>query len=277
MNFNEVLTTLETNKNSHGIITKAKFNKLFEILPAVDDGNCLFSSIEQLTSNYDLHELRQMVCEYYKNFDKDKTYPNNSPKSYLQIQMISDNEEEDDDGNPQLHENSICIDFNWAGIMDVIALTDILKVNIVLMIMGKQGYTTQPYVYNKRGKTIFVKYNGKNHFEPLLPLFDVKSPSLSSNISLSHSSNNRKRSASRSKSKSKSKTSSASSVSAETKRLIQQMEDKSKSAIDSAQSISSGTRRLIREMEGQTTAKGITKKKHPNKRKSRKRKSRKHK
>lgn len=107
-----------------------------------DDGNCLFYSIEQLDSTYDFSGLRNAVCEYYKNFDKYKNYPGNSIKSALQIQMISDNEE---DGGT-LHEDNICVDQEWAGIMVVIALTDILKINIVMMIMRKEEYTIQPYI-----------------------------------------------------------------------------------------------------------------------------------
>ena len=44
------------------------------------------------------------------------------------------------------------------------------------MIMRKEGYTVQPFIYRPSAKTIFIKYNGENHFEPLLPKFDVKSP-----------------------------------------------------------------------------------------------------
>jgi len=188
MNLAEVIDLLDSSKNSHGIIPKRKFNTLFKILPADDDGNCLFYSIEQLHSEFDFSELRNAVCEYYKNFDKDGYYPENSIKYYLQIQMISDNEEEDG----TLHQDNICVDQEWAGIMDVIALTDILKTNIVVMIMRKEGYTVQPFIYNERAKTIFVKFNGKNHFEPLLPKFDVKTPSATYSSPKSISSQTRK-------------------------------------------------------------------------------------
>lgn len=214
MNLDEVINLLDSLKNSHGIIPKRKFNTLFEILPAHDDGNCLFYSIEQLNSTFDFSELRNKVCEYYKNFDKYKNYPENSIKAALQIQMISDNEE--DDGT--LHEDNICVDQEWAGIMDVIALTDILKTNIIMMIMRKEGYTVQPYIYNDRAKIIFVKFNGKNHFEPLLPKFDVKSPSIVQ--------------------------SSNKSISSQTRKLIEEMTLRSP-----PKSISSQTRKLIEEME----------------------------
>ena len=225
MSFVQITNILDEAKNQKGIVTKAKFNKIFEILPAVDDGNCLFSSVEQLFSLYDLHQLRQLVCEYYKTFDKYAEYPENSIKGKLQIQLISDNkpeydEDEEIDENPQLHEEAICTNFEWAGVMDVIALTDILNVNIILMIMRKEGYTVQPFLNKKSLNTLCIKFNGKDHFEPLLPKFEVETPKSSSS--------------NKSKSKSKSKSSSNKSY---------------KNALDTAKDISSETRRLITQME----------------------------
>ena len=119
MSFNNVIRILEQNQNAHSIISKPKFKKLFQILPAQDDGNCLFSSIEQLVSTFNLHELRQLVCEYYKTFDKFGTYPSNSIKAKMQMQMISDNEDDDEDGNPVLHENLICNNLLDSGKLNI--------------------------------------------------------------------------------------------------------------------------------------------------------------
>jgi len=244
MSFVQITNILDEAKNSKGIVTKAKFNKIFEILPAVDDGNCLFSSVEQLFSHYDLHELRQLVCDYYKTFDKFGNYPENSIKAKLQIQMISDNQpefddDEDFDENAQLHEQVICTDFEWAGVMDVIALADILNINIILMIMGKQGYTVQPFLNKNKFNTICIKFNGKDHFEPLLPKFEVDNPrSSSSNKSRSSSSNSKKNALA-----------SAKDISSETRKLISQIEHSPKNALDTAKDISSETLRLISQME----------------------------
>lgn len=198
MDLDEIISLLDQNKNTHGIMPKKKFNTLFEILPAGDDGNCLFYSIEQLNSRYNYSELRLALCEYYKDFDVYGDYPENSVKQKLQIQMISDNEEE----NGTLHQDNICNDQEWGGIMDVIAITDILKINIFVMIMRKEGYTVQSYIYRPTAKTIFIKYNGRDHFEPLLPKFDVKSPTSSG----------------------KSHTATAKSVSSETRRMIEDID-----------------------------------------------------
>ena len=241
MKFNEVIETLEQNKNTHSIISKPKFKKLFEILPAQDDGNCLFSSIEQLVPTFNLHELRQLVCEYYKTFDKFGTYPPDSIKAKLQMQMISDNEDDDEDGEPVLHENLICNNFEWAGLMDVIALSDILSVNIIVMIMRKEGYFAQPFLHSERSKTICIKFNGSDHFEPLLPKFEMSSPTSSSASAPASSS-------------SKHFLDKALDISPETLKLITQMESKSKSKkIKSNDTIRKSTR-------SRSKAKGVSKK-----------------
>ena len=183
MNYADYLNEINTYKNEKEIISKRYFNKFFEILKAGDDGNCLFYSIEQLHPKYDFSELREQLCEYYKSFNKELEYPEDSLHAKLQMQMMIDNEEEDG----RLHENIICENGEYAGVMDVMALTDILKTNIILFNMTKGGYTIQPYIYKKTAKTIFIKYNGINHFEPLLPKYDVITPSMSSPKSKSYS------------------------------------------------------------------------------------------
>lgn len=244
MSYDKIVDILDDVKNAKSIISNANFDKLFEILPAVDDGNCLFSSVEQLTVEFNLHELRQMVCDYYKTFDKYAEYPDNSIKSKLQIQMMSDNEPEEE-GDTQLHEEVICTNFEWAGVMDVIALADILNINIILLIMGKTGYTFQPFLNKKKYNTICIKFNGRDHFEPLLPKFELGSPKSSSS-----------KSKSKSKTKSKSKFKSASSkskspksISSETKKLISQLENSQKDHLAAAKDISSETRKLISQIE----------------------------
>lgn len=240
MNITTLLDTLDDLKNSKGVIPKKEFNKFFEILEAGDDGNCLFYSIEQLNSKYNFIELRHHLCQYYRSFDKDGNYPEDSIKAKLQMQMLADNEE--DDG--QLHEEVICNDNEWGGVMDVIALTDILKTSIVLFSMTNTGYTMQPYIYSDRAPTIFVKYNGKNHFEPLLPKFDLierKSPTPTHLFK-------------------------ARSISSETKRQIALIEGnkkgskkKSSSPLAKARSVSSETKRLIAQMDEQTKPKSNAK------------------
>jgi uncharacterized protein (DUF3820 family) len=164
MRFITIVSLLDSMKNSSGIIPSSEFKKYFEVLPVRGDGNCLFYSIEQLDKKYDYKELRKLVCKYYKKFDKGGNYPEGSIGYNLQMQMLADNEENDG----TLHENNICENLEWAGVMDVIALTAILKKNIILMNMVNGGYAPQPFIYKDEAKTIFVKYNGRDHFEPIL-------------------------------------------------------------------------------------------------------------
>jgi hypothetical protein len=172
-----------------------------------------------------------------RDFDSQEIYPEDSIKQKLQIQMISDNV--DDDG--RLHQDKICRDKVWSGIMDVIALTDILKINIVMLIMVKKGYTVQPFVYKKNAKTIFVKYNGVNHFEPLIPLFNVKSPSVKHLDSSKSLSPKTKRMIEEMDKMSKSK-----SVSTETKRIIEEIDKMDK--MNKGKPLSAETKKILKKM-----------------------------
>jgi hypothetical protein len=213
MNLTQTIDMLDKSKNKQGTIPKRKFNTLFEIIPAGDDGNCLFYSVEQLDSQFDYEGLRNSVCNYYKKFHEHDEYDENSIKYRLQMQMIAD----DDEHDGTLHQDNICNDLEWAGIMDVISLTDILKLNIILMLMNSSGYTVQPFIYNQRAKTIFIKYNGINHFEPLLPKFDIQT---------THeiSSSRKKSSSSQTYKTKKTYLDDAKSVSSETRKLIENLE-----------------------------------------------------
>jgi hypothetical protein len=48
MNLTQTIDMLDKSKNKQGTIPKRKFNTLFEIIPAGDDGNCLFYSVENI-------------------------------------------------------------------------------------------------------------------------------------------------------------------------------------------------------------------------------------
>lgn len=48
MSLTDIIELLDFYKNGYEIIPTHQFDTLFEILPAGDDGNCLFYSIEQL-------------------------------------------------------------------------------------------------------------------------------------------------------------------------------------------------------------------------------------
>ena len=155
-------------------ISYNKFKQLFKIINVARDGNCLFHSMAILMPKYNHRQLRKMVSEYYKTFSlyNEDEYEADSLEFKLKIQAISDNEENENGENGEesddiLHEEIIGNDGVWCGVMDVIALAIILKINICLLVDVDIMYNIQYYNYNKKAKTCYIKYNGVNHFEPL--------------------------------------------------------------------------------------------------------------
>ncbi len=179
MNLNESLDLLESLKNNKGILSFEDFDELFEIIPVNGDGNCLFYSIEILNSKFTYSQLRDKVCDYYKMFRPSFRYKVDSLKYQLSFLMKYDNKENDG----TFHRENICKDHEWASVMDIIAIALILENNIILMNKNLDGYSIQPYILGPKFKTIFIKYNGINHFEALLPKFAVESPRKRSRLS----------------------------------------------------------------------------------------------
>jgi hypothetical protein len=172
----------------NGVIPTRSFSARFKIGKAHDDGNCLFHSISQLLpiDKQKTHQqIRNELCQFYRGFDMNRDYPHNSFSSKLQMQMWADNEEEDGG----LHQDNICRDQEWAGIMDVLALTHILKINIILFSKVRKGYTVQPYMNCPHSPNVYIKYNGTNHFEPVFLKTDIQARAIASAPSESEDSN----------------------------------------------------------------------------------------
>jgi len=172
MRVKEYINYLNNHKNAKQIISKGKFKNLFIVGDVGDDGNCLFYSLEYLTT-HDATDLRKQVCEYYKKFDTNKEYPENSLKSQIKFNLMYDN----DDANGTLHSKNICTNLKWAAVMDVVALAEILKINIILLsyVSDSKGYITQEFIHKDTADTVCIKYNGRDHFQPLIPQFTANS------------------------------------------------------------------------------------------------------
>lgn len=172
MHVKEYINYLNNHKNAKQIISKGKFKNLFVVGDVGDDGNCLFYSLEYLTT-HDAADLRKRVCEYYKKLDTEKEYPENSLKSQIKYNLMYDN----DDSNGTLHSKNICTNLKWAAVMDVVALAEILKINIILLsyVADSKGYITQEFIYKDTADTVCIKYNGRDHFQPLIPQFSASS------------------------------------------------------------------------------------------------------
>jgi len=184
MQVHDLIEYFNNHKNAKQIISKGKFKKLFIVGDVGDDGNCLFYSVEYLISNKSAAELRRMVCAYYKKFNMNKEYAENSLDAQIKFNMLYDNV--DNDGG--MHSKNICQDLKWASVMDVVTLAEVLGINIILFSFSEgdgknkltKGYIMQEYIHKPTAETICIKYNGRDHFQPLVPMFSMNSPVKSS-------------------------------------------------------------------------------------------------
>jgi hypothetical protein len=154
------------------MLTTDQFINRVTVVPNNADGNCLFESIEYLIKRvYSASDIREMVGEFYRNFDRDVNYPESSIENTIKIGILYDNI---DDEMP--HDYNIWNNNVWASMTDVLICSLIFEVNINLY---KYDSEIQMYHLEKITSqyhftyTVDLLYNGINHFEALEP---VKSP-----------------------------------------------------------------------------------------------------
>ena len=156
-------------------LTTREFNNCFIVIANNADGNCLFESIEKLLdgSLYELEhgftsasDIRTMVGEFYRNFDKDIDYPDSTIEYQIKIGNIFDNIDDE-----MQHDYNIWNDKVWASMTDVLICSLIFEVNINLY---KYNSNTSMYhleqitsQYNFIN-TVNLLYNGVNHFEAIV-------------------------------------------------------------------------------------------------------------
>lgn len=157
------------------MLTNIEFNNYFSAIPNNADGNCLFESIECLLvgSTYELEhgettseEIREMVGNFYKNFDREIDYPINTIEYNIKMGIIFDNFDDE-----MSHDYNICNDKVWASMTDVLICSLIFEININLYKFVAQTNTYHlekiKSQYNFTN-TINLLYNGINHFEALV-------------------------------------------------------------------------------------------------------------
>ena len=150
------------------MLTTDQFRSLFVVVPNHADGNCLFESIEYLIKGaHSAPEIREMVGEFYRNFDKNIDYPESTIENTIKIGNLFDNI---DDEMP--HDYNIWNDNVWASMTDVLICSLIFEVNINLykyhseIEMYHVEKITSQYNFTN---TVDLLYNGINHFEALDP------------------------------------------------------------------------------------------------------------
>ena len=117
-------------------ITLDAFNAKYECLENKADGNCLFLSIAQLDSRHSSKELRQMVCDFYKDFNANPSLY--EPDSLL-YNIANMKEAMNIEYNPRTnrankitHEKRICKNLQYANVMDIFILSHLLKRPVVV-------------------------------------------------------------------------------------------------------------------------------------------------
>ena len=172
-------------------ITFEKLLQTFDIIKNKGKGNCLFYAIAQQDDRYNQGQLRQMLCTFYKNYIKqDNTqHPEDSLLSGLAFMMISDDNFEGETTGTRSraskkisHVDKICNDFEYAGVMDIIALAIIIKRPIIMYqpqrFRNKQtsevSYGLETFSDDSVNdyEPLYILFNGINHFESMM----IKSP-----------------------------------------------------------------------------------------------------
>ena len=173
MSFDTTISRLETYQSHNNTIPYNTFNTLFAVLENGADGNCLFESIEQLNNTFTHAKLRKQVCDYYKTFDTEQTYEDDSLEERLKIQMSVDNIEYHATTGKELkrtHDKKICVNKTYAGMMDIFVIAMLLRSNIVLLNGNEEdNFTVQPIKFANDAPIMFIKFNGVDHYEALNP------------------------------------------------------------------------------------------------------------
>lgn len=155
------------------MLSERQFNNCFKRIENNANGNCLFETMEYLLSGtlYEYNhgytrasEIREMVGQFYKDFDKDIDYPINTIEYNIKIGILFDNM----DDAEEAHDINICNDKVWASMTDVLICSLLFNVNINLYKYFEKKYHLEKITsqYNFM-ETINILYNGVNHFEAL--------------------------------------------------------------------------------------------------------------
>lgn len=161
------------------MLTTREFNQRYEIVRNNATGNCLFESIsylinqlpkeeDEVQNEFTHEDIRLLVCDFYKNFDRDIKYPNGCIEESIILGLTYDNDDTDEYGEHILHEINIMNDRVWAGMTDILICSIVFDVDINLYMKNENGFKLEKIKYQYKNKhTLHILYNGINHFEAL--------------------------------------------------------------------------------------------------------------
>jgi hypothetical protein len=116
-----------------------------------------------------------MVGDFYKNFDREFDYPDDTIEYRIKMGLLFDNMDDE-----MLHELNICNDKVWASMTDVLICSLLFQMNIDLYIkhtwVEEDEYDikiitnyelTKIESQHNFTKTTKLLYSGENHFEAI--------------------------------------------------------------------------------------------------------------
>jgi len=149
------------------------FEHLFNKVKNKGGGDCLFRSMAQHIYNDESKHgvIRDNVCNYYKTFDMQKSYPENSLEYKLQITLIC--EEFDSNGLRIDETTGKCISKEnvWGSAAEILVMAIIYHMNIIVVsTFDEKRYSIIPYRGHYKKVPLFMYYNGENHYQALTPI-----------------------------------------------------------------------------------------------------------
>ena len=110
-------------ENEDRKMTMDEFKAKYTPLTNLADGNCLFMSVAQLDDRFTHEQLRQKVCDFYKDFiAEEDIYPMDSILYQLAFAIKYNTETEEE----SLHKVLICDNAEYANLSDVAVLSYLL-------------------------------------------------------------------------------------------------------------------------------------------------------
>lgn len=194
-------------------------HRTFKEQPNLGDGNCLFYSIAHSTFLPNLldeknkrlidkaKQFRKEVCDIYTEIhekieatdDKKHNWIKAIRHAFDTLRKIGNQEFRENriliqgirdalitfhqtrDEQDKNHDSKICRDKEYAQLSEILILALLHKYKIVLFLFTGKHYLVSVYSHKDPEHTIYLKYNGRDHYESLYPAMedtiDVRPPS----------------------------------------------------------------------------------------------------